>query len=66
MRVEKKDAHRINQHIRNTPEVRLVGDGIEPAVYKINDALRMADAVAATKTRSVFAHFRRARPTVAG
>lgn len=43
MRVEKKDAHRINQHIRNTPEVRLVGDGIEPAVYKIADALRMAD-----------------------
>ena len=43
MRVEKKDAHRINQHIRNTPEVRLVGDGIEPPVYKINDALRMAD-----------------------
>lgn len=43
MRVEKKDAHRINQHIRNTPEVRLVGDGIEPGVYKIADALRMAD-----------------------
>ncbi|HOZ76297.1 MAG TPA: translation initiation factor IF-3 [Flavobacterium sp.] len=42
-RVEKKDAHRINQHIRNTPEVRLVGENVEPSVVKIADALRMAD-----------------------
>ncbi|OYU78897.1 MAG: translation initiation factor IF-3 [Flavobacterium sp. BFFFF1] len=41
-RVEKKDAHRINNLIR-TPEVRLVGENIEPGVYKISDALRMAD-----------------------
>ncbi|HEY0046910.1 MAG TPA: translation initiation factor IF-3 [Flavobacterium sp.] len=42
-RVEKKDAHRINAHIRNTPEVRLVGENVEPGVFKIQDALRMAD-----------------------
>ncbi|RZJ34152.1 MAG: translation initiation factor IF-3 [Flavobacterium sp.] len=42
-RVEKKDAHRINQHIRNTPEVRLVGENVEPGVYKTTDAMRMAD-----------------------
>ncbi|RZK01696.1 MAG: translation initiation factor IF-3, partial [Flavobacterium sp.] len=41
-RVEKKDAHRINNLIR-VPEVRLVGDNVEPGVYKISDALRMAD-----------------------
>ncbi|HEX9980641.1 MAG TPA: translation initiation factor IF-3 [Flavobacterium sp.] len=42
-RVEKKDAHRINQHIRNTPEVRLVGENVEPGVFKTTDAMRMAD-----------------------
>jgi translation initiation factor IF-3 len=41
--VEKKDAHRINQHIRGIQEVRLVGDNIEVGVYKLADALRMAD-----------------------
>ncbi len=41
--MEKKDAHRINQHIRGVQEVRLVGDNVEPAVYKLSDALRMAD-----------------------
>ncbi|AWI25870.1 translation initiation factor IF-3 [Flavobacterium pallidum] len=42
-RVEKKDAHRINQHIRGIQEVRLVGENIEAGVYKLTDALRMAD-----------------------
>jgi len=41
--VEKKDAHRINQHIRGVQEVRLVGDNVELGVYKLADALRMAD-----------------------
>ena len=41
--MEKKDAHRINQHIRGIQEVRLVGENIEVGVYKLADALRMAD-----------------------
>ncbi|WP_404827387.1 translation initiation factor IF-3 [Flavobacterium frigoritolerans] len=41
-RVEKKDAHRINNLIR-VPEVRLVGENIEPGVFKIAEALRLAD-----------------------
>ncbi len=41
--MEKKDAHRINQHIRGVQEIRLVGDNVEPGVYKLSDALRMAD-----------------------
>ena len=41
--MEKKDAHRINQHIRGVQEVRLVGDNVELGVYKLADALRMAD-----------------------
>ncbi|AMO21397.2 translation initiation factor IF-3 [Flavobacterium columnare NBRC 100251 = ATCC 23463] len=41
-RVEKKDEHRINQYIR-VPEIRLVGDNVEPGVVKTSDALRMAD-----------------------
>lgn len=41
--MEKKDAHRINNLIRGVAEVRLVGDNIEPGVYKIADALRLAD-----------------------
>lgn len=41
--MEKKDAHRINQHIRGVQEVRLVGDNVEPGVYKLSDALKMAD-----------------------
>ncbi|RZJ66245.1 MAG: translation initiation factor IF-3 [Flavobacterium sp.] len=42
-RVEKKDAHRINQHIRGLQEVRLVGENIEPGVYSLAEALRKAD-----------------------
>ncbi|HQV36828.1 MAG TPA: translation initiation factor IF-3, partial [Flavobacterium sp.] len=41
-RVEKKAAHRINNLIR-VPEVRLVGENIEPGVYKISEALRLAE-----------------------
>ncbi|HBK82735.1 MAG TPA: translation initiation factor IF-3 [Flavobacterium sp.] len=41
-RVEKKDAHRINNFIR-VAEVRLVGDNIEPKVYKTSEALRIAE-----------------------
>lgn len=41
--MEKKDAHRINQHIRGVQEVRLVGENVEAGVYKLSDALRMAD-----------------------
>ncbi|MFK7050894.1 translation initiation factor IF-3 [Flavobacterium davisii] len=41
-RVEKKDEHRINQYIR-VPEIRLVGDNVEPGVIKTSDALRLAD-----------------------
>jgi translation initiation factor IF-3 len=33
--------HRINDRIR-VPQVRLVGDNVEPGVYPIQDALRMA------------------------
>ncbi|MBS4040654.1 MAG: translation initiation factor IF-3 [Flavobacteriales bacterium] len=40
-REPKKDAHRTNQGIR-TPEVRLVGDNVEPGIYKITEALRLA------------------------
>ncbi|MDH4404224.1 MAG: translation initiation factor IF-3 [Flavobacterium sp.] len=42
-RVEKKDAHRINNLIRGVQEVRLVGENIEPGVFKLSDALRLAD-----------------------
>ncbi|MBK0370511.1 translation initiation factor IF-3 [Flavobacterium sp. SE-1-e] len=42
-RVEKKDAHRINNNIRGLQEVRLVGENIEPGVYKLSEALRLAD-----------------------
>ncbi|MCZ8144042.1 MULTISPECIES: translation initiation factor IF-3 [Flavobacterium] len=41
-REEKKDAHRINTNIR-VQEVRLVGDNVEPGVYKITEALRLAE-----------------------
>ncbi|MCZ8169891.1 translation initiation factor IF-3 [Flavobacterium sp.] len=41
-REEKKDAHRINTNIR-VQEVRLVGDNVEPGVYKITEALRFAE-----------------------
>lgn len=38
----KEDLHRINDKIR-TREVRLVGDNVEPGIYSIAEALRMAD-----------------------
>ncbi|WP_091096661.1 translation initiation factor IF-3 [Paenimyroides marinum] len=40
---KKEDAHRINEKIR-VPEVRLVGDNVEPGVYKTTEAMAMADA----------------------
>ncbi|HLP63880.1 MAG TPA: translation initiation factor IF-3 [Flavobacterium sp.] len=42
-RVEKTAAHRINNLIRGVNEVRLVGENIEPGVYKFSDALRLAE-----------------------
>ncbi|MFP5439748.1 MAG: translation initiation factor IF-3 [Bacteroidia bacterium] len=41
-RVEKKDPHRINGLIR-VPEVRLVGENIEPGVYRTSQALQWAE-----------------------
>nr|WP_116787286.1 translation initiation factor IF-3 [Flavobacterium psychrotrophum] len=41
-RVEKKDPHRINNYIR-VPEVRLVGENIEPGVYKTSQAMQWAE-----------------------
>ncbi|MFP9099018.1 translation initiation factor IF-3 [Flavobacterium sp. RHBU_24] len=41
-RVEKKDAHRTNNAIR-VPEVRLVGENIEPGVYKTSQAMQWAE-----------------------
>ncbi|MBB1139042.1 translation initiation factor IF-3 [Myroides sp. DF42-4-2] len=41
-REEKKDLHRVNNAIR-VPEVRLVGDNVETGVYKLADALRLAE-----------------------
>lgn len=41
--MEKKDAHRINQHIRGVQEVRLVGENVEVGVYKLSEAMKMAD-----------------------
>ena len=38
----KEELHRINDKIR-TREVRLVGENIEPGIYSIAEALRMAD-----------------------
>lgn len=40
--MEKKDEHRINAHIR-VPEVRLVGENIEPGIFKTSEAMRLAD-----------------------
>ncbi|MEI6312549.1 MAG: translation initiation factor IF-3 [Bacteroidota bacterium] len=39
---QKKEEHRINSDIR-VPEVRLVGENIEPGVYSTREALRMAE-----------------------
>ncbi|HVZ58053.1 MAG TPA: translation initiation factor IF-3 [Chitinophagaceae bacterium] len=37
----KEPEHRINHYIR-VPQVRLVGDNVEPGVYSIQEAMRMA------------------------
>lgn len=39
---KKEDLHRINEKIR-VREVRLVGENVEPGVYSIQEALRIAD-----------------------
>ncbi len=38
---DSKDLYRINERIR-VPEVRLVGDNVEPGIYPTREALRMA------------------------
>lgn len=38
----KKNPNRINNEIR-VPEVRVIADGVEPKVYKIEEALKIAD-----------------------
>ncbi|HOU46577.1 MAG TPA: translation initiation factor IF-3, partial [Chitinophagales bacterium] len=38
---KKETEHRLNRDIR-VPEVRLVGEEIEPGVYPIEEALRLA------------------------
>lgn len=40
-RVKQEDLHRINERIR-VPEVRLVGDNVEPEVYSTDKALKLA------------------------
>ncbi|MBP5260404.1 MAG: translation initiation factor IF-3 [Paludibacteraceae bacterium] len=40
----KENPHRINEKITGTPEVRLVGDNVEQGVYKIKEAIQIADA----------------------
>ncbi len=42
----KEEQHRINENIRNTPMVRVVGDDIEPGVYPIAKAIQMAEELA--------------------
>ena len=39
---DSKDLHRINDRIR-VPEVRVVGDDVEPGIYPTRQALQMAD-----------------------
>ncbi|MBR4483163.1 MAG: translation initiation factor IF-3 [Paludibacteraceae bacterium] len=39
----KENPHRINEYIRGVNEVRLVGDNVEPGIYNIKDAIRIAD-----------------------
>lgn len=41
-RPEKQNPNRINGEIR-VPEVRVIADGVEPTVYKIAEALKIAD-----------------------
>lgn len=38
----KEDQHKINEKIVNVPEVRVVGEGIEPGIYPFSKALKMA------------------------
>lgn len=40
---QKEREHRLNQEI-NAPEVRVVGENIEPGVYTLSEALKMAEA----------------------
>jgi len=40
--VIKEDQHKINEKI-NVPEVRVVGEGIEPGIYPISKALQLAE-----------------------
>ncbi|HPG55293.1 MAG: translation initiation factor IF-3 [Paludibacteraceae bacterium] len=42
-RVIKENPHRINDFIRGVDEVRLVGENVEPGIYKFKEALRIAD-----------------------
>lgn len=42
MPVKSEPEHRINELIR-APKVRVVGEGIEPGVYTLQEALRMAE-----------------------
>lgn len=39
---EDKAQHRINDRIRGVEEVRIVGDNVEPGVFSIREALKMA------------------------
>ncbi len=39
----RENPHRINEHIRGTKEVRLVGENVEMGVYSLNEAIKMAD-----------------------
>jgi len=41
--VVKENPYRINEHIRGVEEVRLVGDNVEPGIYKYKEAIRIAD-----------------------
>ncbi len=42
--VKREAEHRINQFIK-APEVRLVGDNVEPGVYSLTDALKLAQEI---------------------
>ncbi|MBR2370210.1 MAG: translation initiation factor IF-3 [Paludibacteraceae bacterium] len=40
---QKEDQHRINDNIYGVEEVRLVGDNVEPGIYKFKEAMQIAD-----------------------
>ena len=40
---QKEDQHRINDNIYGVDEVRLVGDNVEPGIYKFKEAMQIAD-----------------------